>query len=223
MLNLKKLKIKLPRRQVVSYAIVLLALILAGSLSYTLAQVSAPHKIESSVKQIKITKKADTSPTPTQEIKPGVNKQIIQVTKAISHDLSPQPTVISKQATSTNTNTTTNGSSNSSPTSTPQVNASKINVTLSVDGGSSSEITIDNGANQCDVLTKALEQGKIQSLNMRYDNSLGSNGVYQINGIGKDNSIWWTYKVNGKSPSQGCSYVKANNGDSVEWNYQGSL
>lgn len=57
---------------------------------------------------------------------------------------------------------------------------------------------------------------------MRYNNDLGSYGVYQINGIGKDNAIWWTYTVNGQSPSQGCSYIKANNNDKVEWKYIGS-
>jgi hypothetical protein len=84
------------------------------------------------------------------------------------------------------------------------------------------DVKIPEGANQCDVLSNALSQGKIQSLNMRYDNSLGSNAVYQINGQGQANSVWWTYKVNGQAPAQGCSYVKAQDGDNIEWKYIGS-
>ena len=56
---------------------------------------------------------------------------------------------------------------------------------------------------------------------MKFDSSLGTNGVYQINGIGKENTIWWVYTVNGKSPTQGCSYIKVNNNDVVVWEYQG--
>src|SRR3989344_15428 len=43
----------------------------------------------------------------------------------------------------------------------------------------------------------------------------------QINGVGKGDSVWWTYKVNGKRPSAGCSQVKANNNDNVVWEYIG--
>lgn len=95
-------------------------------------------------------------------------------------------------------------------------------VTLSVNGSSVGSVTVDEGANQCDVLTKAQEQGKISQLLMKYNNSLGTNGVYQINGQGKDNVVWWVYTVNGTSPTQGCSLVKANSGDTVQWEYTGN-
>lgn len=106
------------------------------------------------------------------------------------------------------------------PTPVPAVQTMQVN--LVINGGGNLTINVDPGNNQCDVLSKASEQGKISSLNMRYDNNLGTNAVYQINGIGKENSVWWTYKVNGVSPSQGCSYLKVNNGDKIEWSYLGS-
>jgi hypothetical protein len=84
------------------------------------------------------------------------------------------------------------------------------------------QVSIPDGANQCDVLSKALEQGKITQLNMRYDSNYKTYAVYQINGLGKENSIWWVYKVNGQSPNQGCSYIKANSGDNIEWRYIGT-
>lgn len=108
------------------------------------------------------------------------------------------------------------------PTQTAQSQQQTLSVSLSINGSSIGQISVASGANQCDVLQNALSQGKIQSLNMRYDNSLGTYGVYQINGQGKDNAIWWTYKVNGQSPTSGCSYIKANNGDSIDWSYVGS-
>ncbi|MBI5451907.1 DUF4430 domain-containing protein [Candidatus Gottesmanbacteria bacterium] len=106
------------------------------------------------------------------------------------------------------------------PTSQPAIQT--FQVSLLINGSAVGTVTLDQGANQCDVLTKAKDQGKISSLLMKYDSSLGTNGVYQINGQGKENSVWWVYKVNGQSPGQGCSLVKANNGDKIEWSYQGS-
>ncbi len=111
---------------------------------------------------------------------------------------------------------------NNSPTPSPSPAPQQNQVNLVINGGAGLSVNINSGDNQCNVLTRALEQGKIQSLNMRFNDSLGSDAVYQINGIGKENSVWWTYKVNGQSPSQGCSYIKANNNDSIEWQYIGS-
>lgn len=103
-------------------------------------------------------------------------------------------------------------------TSTPQ----NFKISLTINGSSVGSIDVSQGANQCDVLSQALSQGKIQSLNMRYNNDLGTNAVYQINGIGKENSVWWTFKVNGQSPNQGCSYIKVGDNDNVEWSYIGN-
>ena len=111
----------------------------------------------------------------------------------------------------------------STPTTTPQPAViSGFEVKLSINGNSSFPVSLQSRANQCDVLSKALEQGKISSLNMKYDETYKTYGVYQINGIGKENSVWWVYMINSQSASQGCSYIKANNGDNIEWKYIGS-
>ena len=115
------------------------------------------------------------------------------------------------------------GSENPTPTNIPPISAPQgLKVSLSIGNSSVGSIDLSNGANQCDVLSQALSQGKIQSLNMRYNNDMGTNAVYQINGVGKENAVWWTFKVNGQSPSQGCSYIKVGNGDNVEWSYIGN-
>ncbi len=104
------------------------------------------------------------------------------------------------------------------PTDIPQ----DLKVSLTIAGSSVGTVDMSQGANQCDVLNRALSEGKIQSLNMRYDNTMGTNAVYQINGVGKENSVWWAFKVNSTSPSQGCSYIKVKSGDSAEWDYLGN-
>ncbi len=95
-------------------------------------------------------------------------------------------------------------------------------VHVSVSGGNSFDLQIASDANQCDVLTKAQADGKISDLSMKFDSSLGSYGVYKINGLGKDNAVWWTYSVNGQDPPKGCSFIKANNDDHIVWKYIGS-
>ena len=109
-----------------------------------------------------------------------------------------------------------------SPTPIPYqlIQINQINV--SINNSLNFTLDIEDGANQCDVLSKALADGKISSLNMKYDGNLGTYAVYQINGIGKETSVWWTYTVNGQSPDQGCSFIKTKNNDSVEWKYIGS-
>lgn len=105
------------------------------------------------------------------------------------------------------------------PTAVPT--AETVQLHVSINGGNEFTLTIEQGKNQCDVLAKALQDGKISQLLMRFDSNLGSYAVYQINGLGKENSVWWVYKVNGQSPSQGCSYIQVSNGDRVSWEYIG--
>lgn len=111
---------------------------------------------------------------------------------------------------------------NPNPTPIPTNTTPTFQVNFSITGSPNLTVDIPEGSNQCDVLSKALEQGKIQSLNMRYDKNLETYAVYQINGLGKENTVWWVYTVNGQSPSQGCSYIKANSGDNIEWKYIGT-
>ena len=109
------------------------------------------------------------------------------------------------------------------PTSIPPTSAPQdLMISLIINGSSVGSMNVTNGSNQCDVLSQALSQGKIQSLNMRYNNDMGTNAVYQINGLGKENAVWWVFKINGQSPSQGCSYIKVNNGDNILWEYLGN-
>ncbi len=103
-------------------------------------------------------------------------------------------------------------------TSTP----STIQVTLSVNGEAGFDLSLGLGTNQCDVLVAAANQGKISSLNMRYDQNLQSNAVYQINGVGRENSVWWVYTINGKSAAKGCSHLGVVDNDVIEWRYIGS-
>ncbi len=161
-------------------------------------------------KQAARVKSVKSTATPTQEAQESSN------TSTNSYQ---QPTTASSTPTpyKTETTTTTNSSNNSNGSSQTQGR-----VKLSINGSSTGEVNVGAGQNQCDVLNDALAQGKISQLTMRYESSLGTYGVYKINNTGKDNSIWWTYKVNGNSPDKGCSYLGVNNGDSVEWNYIGS-
>lgn len=108
------------------------------------------------------------------------------------------------------------------PSQSSQTASDKATIHVSIDGGGSFDVSLNKGSNQCDVLNQSLSDKKISHLVMKYDSSLDSYGVYVINSLGKDNAVWWTYEVNGKSPNMGCNHVAANNGDSVSWKYIGS-
>ncbi|KKP51283.1 MAG: hypothetical protein UR42_C0018G0001 [Candidatus Roizmanbacteria bacterium GW2011_GWA2_33_33] len=165
----------------------------------------------------------------SNKTKPVVVKKILIPTKVPAVILSPiiskavTPTTEPTQAIVNPTNTPVPQPTNTpSPAEASAKEGQGLKVSLSIGGSSVGTIDLSNGVNQCDVLSQALSQGKIQSLNMRYNNDLGTNAVYQINSVGKENSVWWTFKVNGQSPSQGCSYIKVNNADNVEWDYLGN-
>lgn len=166
-----------------------------------------------------ISKKAIVKPTSTPTATPVPTAKVFYKLNS-----TPTPTYGLNQ----NSSATPTHSNASRQASTPVPTATQVKqnqnsqVNLSVNGSSVGQINVTSGQNQCDVLNDALAQGKISSLNMKYDNNLGTYGVYQINGIGKENAIWWVYKVNGNSPNQGCSYIKAAAGDNIEWNYIGS-
>ncbi len=96
-----------------------------------------------------------------------------------------------------------------------------VTVTLQVDSKTVGDVNVAATANQCDVLTDALAQGIISSLDMRYFSSLSSYGVYVINGQGDSNQVWWVYSVNGKSPPVGCSKLGVSGGEIINWQYTG--
>jgi len=107
-------------------------------------------------------------------------------------------------------------------TPSPTVIPTKLKVALSINDASVGQIDMTSGQNQCDVLSQALSQKKIKSLDMRYNKDFKTSVVYLINGIGKKDSVWWGFKINGKSPDQGCSYINVKNGDSSDWSYLGN-
>lgn len=109
-----------------------------------------------------------------------------------------------------------------SPTVAPTKTAQKIKVLLSINGSPVGQIDMTSDQNQCDILTEALAQKRIKSLDMRYNKDFKTSVVYLVNGIGKKDSIWWGFKVNGKLPDQGCSYINVKNRDSTDWSYLGN-
>ncbi len=155
--------------------------------------------------------------TPTQNPTPTKNEESVK-----GQTTSNFPTLTPTAAPQTTNNAQSNSAASPTVQPTTQPSVQTFQVNLSINGSSVGSVTLDQGANQCDVLSRAKDQGKISSLLMKYDNNLGTNGVYQINGQGKENSVWWVYKVNGQSPGQGCSLVKANSGENIEWSYQGN-
>lgn len=94
-----------------------------------------------------------------------------------------------------------------------------ISVSLSVNGQAQGRVRVAAGSSQCDVLSQALSQGAIRSLDMRYSSQWGTEGVYVINGMGDPDVVWWTYTVNGSAPPYGCGYVTAHQDDSINWRY----
>jgi hypothetical protein len=153
---------------------------------------------------------AQTDPSPT----PAIQKVIASTAPAMT----PSPTIAANTGNISQSAIT----ATPSPAATPTAAPSTEQVSLSINGGTIMSVDVPSESNQCEVLNTALNQGKIQSLNMRYNQDMQTYAVYQINGVGKENSVWWVYKVNGVSPSQGCSNIKVHNDDSIIWEYKGS-
>jgi len=141
---------------------------------------------------------------------------------------------------STSQTTTTQTSSNSQPaqqtssqtsipTATPQPTAvptqaptaAPVSNTVSMQvqdpgGNSSFTVTLTNGANACDVLQEAKNEGKINSVTLSdaYMSSLHSLYVTEINGYSNN----WTFTVNGSSPA-GCSLINPKPNDTIVWKF----
>lgn len=197
-------------KNLLPFTIAFIGLSLAGLVSFLLIPHSQPKGVAALENTVT---KTPPSPTPLKTklvTKTALDTVPTPVPSPIP--TTPTPTIISQPKTDQPPTET--------PTSTPSPQTNQVNV--SIKGSSSFTVSVSDGDNQCDVLTKSLAEGKISSLNMRYDQNYGTYGVYQINGIGKENSVWWTYKVNGQQLPQGCSFIKAKNSDNVEWEYIGS-
>lgn len=83
-------------------------------------------------------------------------------------------------------------------------------------------INLPSGSDHCAVLTRALADGKINELDMRFNEEFKTNSVFIINGIGKTDSPWWVYKINGTDAPAGCTQVKVAPGDKILWEYLGT-
>lgn len=200
-------------KQVSPYVIAIVGLFFAGFVSSLVAQPKSNQPVNKKV-EIVTTAAPITSHIPSMSAeKKRVTKAVYEVipTKSIP-TITASPTIVK--------NFDTSIAVMSTPMPSPSMQTYKINV--SIVNSSSFVVAVPESASHCDVLTYALNDGKLSSLNMRYDSTMETYAVYQINGIGKENSVWWTYKVNGQSPNQGCSYIKANDNDSVIWEYIGS-
>lgn len=103
------------------------------------------------------------------------------------------------------------------PLAVPQ--PTSVTISLYVNDSFKGSLTLPSTATQCDALSRALEAGLIQSLDMRYSPQYKTYAVYQINDQGDSGVIWWVYTVNGKSPPYGCSATKVQQGDAVNWDY----
>lgn len=205
--------------------LILPILIGLGILFFILALKSEPVKTKSFNTQVRPITQADnkiddsTKEQTTNNFVKSKSSPSPAVTSTPKPTLSPIPTT---QPSPTN-NYIVTPSSASAPS--PYVNQVNVSITkddsLLINGGSNFSIELSDGANQCDVLTKALQEGKINSLNMQYSDTYKTYAIYQINGIGKEGQVWWTYSVNGKNPPLGCSLVKVNNNDNIVWTYIG--
>lgn len=107
------------------------------------------------------------------------------------------------------------------PQSTPTPQQLKLLTYVSIDGAGEFSIELEQGKNHCDVLSQAKNEGKLSSLTMKFFAGFSSNAVYEINGLGDESQVWWTYEVNGKSPPYGCSQQQVQNNDHVKWIYVG--
>lgn len=109
------------------------------------------------------------------------------------------------------------------PSPTPKISEVKrqLKVTLSLNNEKPMELLIPEGSNQCDVLRKAKEDGKIKDLNMKWSENFRTDSVYQINGVGKPDQVWWVFTINDNEVPSGCTAVKVNDGDKVNWKYLG--
>ena len=208
-------------KKILPLLIVLTGLTLTGAFTYGLSLV-LPTLESNPVKSIS---KSETDPTPT----PAPQDSKLD-SASITIAPTPTPTTLSandtkptSQITPSSTPIPTNlpsPTSTTPPTTTPAPTA-RLQLTLLIDNDPPFTVEVDSPKNHCQVLEAALAQGKLSSLNLKFFPSLSSYAVYQINGLGDTNQLWWTYSVNGQQPPYGCSQVMVNQGDVIHWTYAG--
>jgi hypothetical protein len=139
---------------------------------------------------------------------------------------SPTPTdtpasTVAPSSIPSNTPAPTTAAPTSEPTKQPTASPARIHVKVAITGSSEFSMDLPEGLNHCDVLTHALQQGKISNLIMKYNDSFKSNGVYKINDKGNENQIMWVYEINSKRVPLGCSHMIVHDADIISWIYLG--
>ena len=208
-------------KKILPLLIVLTGLTLTGAFTYGLSLVLPP--LESNpVKSISLTE-TDPTPTPTPQDSKLDSVSITITPTSTPTTLSANDTNPTSQITPSSTPIPTNPPSPTSttpPTTTPAPTA-RLQLTLQIDNDPPFNLEVDSPKNHCQVLEAALAQGKLSSLNLKFFPSLSSYAVYQINGLGDTNQVWWTYSINGQQPPYGCSQVMVKQGDVIHWTYAG--
>lgn len=176
--------------------------------------------IEKDLQRIEIT----PSPTPTSSPKKvmGAKTSYSPPTATLTPNKNNETNNINTTTQSSNTSFQQQASSQTTPqsptpTSTPPVVTEVVNVEIQTpDATSSFSVVINNNMNVCDIMQKAKDEGKINSLTIddEYLMSLNSKYVSEINGY-KNN---WTFKINGDSPL-GCSLSTPKPNDTIVWKF----
>lgn len=164
-------------------------------------------------------KQATSSDTKTEKSSASTTEQSV-LGQTSPQNPDSKPVSKSKSSTKPQVPASTQPATSAPATNTPNSpTASTVSTQLSVNGAAKGLVTIAANSNHCEVLSQALRNGQINSLDLRYSTQYGTYAVYMIDGVGDSNAVWWTYKVNGSSPPYGCSQMKVKNGDSVHWEY----
>ena len=223
--------------KILPFFVVFISLVFAGSVTSALSQKYQVNEMQNS------THIAAISPTitPQPTIAPAIpSKTVLGVN---TYNALPTPTQIPSKSntiavhSARTQNKTTQTVSNvniqnlPSPTAIPTITLSptitlittptqtiqNINMQLiTPDGTSNFSVVLKSGANACDVLQEAKDEGKINSVTFddSYVSSLHSRYVTEINSY-KDN---WTFTVNGNSPL-GCSLSNPKPNDVIVWKF----
>ncbi len=103
------------------------------------------------------------------------------------------------------------------PTTAPTAVVSTVTVEVKIpDAPASFSVELKDGMNVCDVLQKAKDTGKINSLSFddSYLSAYHSRYVSEINGYRNN----WTFSINGNSPL-GCSLANPKPNDTIVWKF----
>ena len=138
---------------------------------------------------------------------PHITHTLPYITPHITIHHTPQP----------NNNTEPKPTPTASQTPAPSPIASIVHIEIKTPNGSSSfETEITDGMNLCDIMQKAKDSGKINSITFddSYLSVYKSKYVQEINGFSNN----WTFTVNGSTPL-GCSLSNPKPNDSIIWKF----